>query len=466
MEHRNSPAGLLARYYSARHVVGHYRSCGVTGRYILSDTQNLSNILKYALAKNIIRHPSLCYSITPESSTSEAELIRLKTINWSDVVNFCTSDLPVGKEDAALAKELGVGHEWLWSDCNKPTWKIIVLEHENASVDYGLRVVDIAFVSHHAIVDGISAGAFHKSLLAFLQEACTLQNLESDWPVIIPSDISKPQQIEDLVKYTPNSNSSATETDPGSEAWTALPPSLPSISEYNSRVSIITIPSTTLQVILKNCRLHQTTITGLLHSLIVIQLSKLVPESQCFNAVTPYSLRPFSHLPSTEIANHVSYITSSWPTSLIEKARSCFPNTTEENMVIRAISKQYQSEISNELGRIPTHGPQMLNNVSAIQDFTTYCEEGFGARRSHTYELSNIGVVTIPALPEPSNLTLEKLIFTQCGMVVGPAIGFGVVSLAGGPMVVSLYWQQEIVEEEFMEELRSGLEDRLLGFTS
>jgi len=420
--------------------------------------------LKYALAKNITRHASLCYSITGESPSSEAQLVRLETLNWNEVVEFRKVYSPAGKYDVVLAARLGQEHERLWSNPGKPIWRLIVFEYEDTAMNPGFeRVVDMAFISHHAIVDGISASAFHKSLLLFLQEACTLQNLESDWPLIIPRHIFKPQHLEDFMNYTPKSNSLITGSPPSSSAWTASPPSLPSIWDYKSRVHIITVPIGKLPSILNSCRRLQTTITGLLHSFIVIKLSKLVQKAQGFKAVTPYSMRRFTGVPSTEIANHISYITSSWPASLLGRARSCSPNTSDEDEIITSISQQYKSEISDELGRVSTHGPQMLNNVSAINNFTDYCK-GLTDSRSHTYELSNIGVVTLPTPPEPVNIKLDKLVFTQCGMVAGPAIGFGVVSLAGGPLVVSIYWQEGILEEELMEELRCSLEERLLAF--
>ena len=377
-----------------------------------------------------------------------------------------TSDSPAGKEDIALCERLGQEHERLWDDPNKPIWRLSVLEHKNTYLNHDLdKVVDLAFICHHAISDGIGASAFHKSLLVFLEEACALRNPKTEWPVKIPLNISKPHNLEDFVNYRPKPDSSTTETPPSPNIWTASPPSLPSISEYSSQVKITTIPSENLQDILGCCHHLGITINGLLHSIITIQLSKLVHEAQGFAAITPYSMRRFSDLPSAEIANHVSYIRSLWPTSFLEKARSCSPNTSQEDTVITSISQQYQSEISDELEGVPSHGTHMLNNILAIRDFSAYCEEGLKGSRGNTYELSNIGVVTLPTLPEPASMKLEKLIFTQCGMVVGPAIGCGVVTLSGGPLVVSLHWQSGILGEEFMEELKCSLEERLLAFT-
>ena len=49
------------------------------------------------------------------------------------------------------------------------------------------------------------------------------------------------------------------------------------------------------------------------------------------------------------------------------------------------------------------------------------------------------------------------------GMVVGPAIGCGAVSVQGGPLTVSLYWQEGVLTDDFMEELKNYLDRRLRG---
>jgi len=85
-------------------------------------------------------------------------------------------------------------------------------------------------------------------------------------------------------------------------------------------------------------------------------------------------------------------------------------------------------------------------------------------KRGDSYELSNLGEVTLPANTTGSKVRLQKLVFTQCGMVVGPAIGCGAVSLEGGPLTVSLYWQEGVLSDSFMKGLRDYLQQRLCGF--
>ena len=86
--------------------------------------------------------------------------------------------------------------------------------------------------------------------------------------------------------------------------------------------------------------------------------------------------------------------------------------------------------------------------------------------RECTYELSNIGQVSMPSEPSDGQVKLVKLVFTQCGMVVGPAFGCSVVSFLEGPLVLSLHWQEGIVGEDLMAGLRDYLERRLVSFGS
>ena len=89
--------------------------------------------------------------------------------------------------------------------------------------------------------------------------------------------------------------------------------------------------------------------------------------------------------------------------------------------------------------------------------------------RQNTYELSNIGVVDFDT-PIASTSTrdkgvvwLEKLVFSQCGMAVGPAFGCSVVTVKNGDMNLCLHWQEGILEDEMMRDLGKYLERRLLS---
>jgi len=73
----------------------------------------------------------------------------------------------------------------------------LVFAHENAS-SAEIQVRDIAFVAHHAIADGLSAVAFHKTLLKIFFEASLNVDIPS-WPYIVPSNTTKALPLEDAL---------------------------------------------------------------------------------------------------------------------------------------------------------------------------------------------------------------------------------------------------------------------------
>jgi hypothetical protein len=178
--------------------------------------------------------------------------------------------------------------------------------------------------------------------------------------------------------------------------WTSTRPFLPSIDSMVTRIKLITIPAHQLQNILKICHCLKITLTGLLHSLIVMYLSRSVPEAQGFRATTPYSMRRFTELSEDEIANHISWISTSWPEALLISARKVGENSLEEEELIMRIAKRYQAQMAAELSRVPEFGAPALIEISRIKDLDRFCEDGMKGRRAYTYELSNIGAVNMP----------------------------------------------------------------------
>jgi hypothetical protein len=454
----NLSLGLLARYYAARHSHGHYRSSAVTGVYHFTRDQIKSFLepLKYALRETIKQHPGLCFSLVEKTAESDTHFLRLPTISWEDVVQFQTSNASEEDGDSALSKLLRIGHQHLWKDTSKPVWKVIVLSHTNSTQRLRSRV-DIAFLAHHAIADGGSGAAFHKSFHRFLSQASTIPNLHSEWPYQVHSSTTIPTAVEEAITLpTPATFSPPP---PKHSAWTAIPPFLPTTPEILTRIHLITIPHPQVVNILRTTRRLAITLTGLLHALILTYLSRSVPSATAFRAVTPYTMRRFTGVSDDEILNHISYITTNWDIALLTTLRNGTNDTEDEKTFVK-VAQQFQSEITSELARVPIQGPKALIELAQIENFDGLCEEGMKRERGCTYEVSNVGVVKIAGGTE---VKLEKLVFTQCAMVAGPAFGCSVISTLDGPLVLSLTWQEGVLEEEFVREMKAFLEVKLLG---
>jgi hypothetical protein len=184
-----------------------------------------------------------------------------------------------------------------------------------------------------------------------------------------------------------------------------------------TRIKCITIPTLQLNNILKICHRLEITLTGLLHSLIVIFLSRSIPEAQGFRATTPYSMRRFTKLSEDEIANHILWISTSWPEALLTSSRTVSENSPAEEELVTKIAKLYQVQMAAEFARAPKYGADASIGISRIGDFDRFCEEGMRGRRGYTYELSNIGAVDMMEGDEIGVCTRIPLL---SGDLVGP----------------------------------------------
>ncbi|ESZ99198.1 hypothetical protein SBOR_0405 [Sclerotinia borealis F-4128] len=509
MENDTFPAGLLGTSYSARHEYGLYRSCAVTSYYTftpiqptqpINPIQELTPRLSRALTQTIEKHPSLCYGLLPASKPRAlpARFKRLSQICWEDIVSISSSSettfshtqepaqaqaqaqAQLSTLETRISEEVASAHEQLFQDQETtPAWKLRVLIYGMGQGDATYRVY-IVFLANHAIADGLSCAAFQRTLHEQLCLAATTETLEtsasaSAWPYVVPATVGKPIAIEDAMDISPPGFEtfdidihppSPSEHEKETLIWTGNFPCMPTIESYTSLMLLITVPAERVARILEISRRLKITVTGYLHGLIISYLARTTVTDDQFGlkAGTPYSLRKYSQLPLGDMANHVSSITSEWDAELLQRMRRTKEESLEEEELITEIGRKVSQQISSELKKIEEGGGVPLHRkVKSIVDLDTYCREGLLAARSETYELSNLGVIRMNKVPEKEekSLILDGLIFSQCGMVLGPPIGYTAVNLEGGPLVVSLTWQKGGVEDDVMGGLQLFLKDRL-----
>jgi len=345
-------------------------------------------------------------------------------------------------EDAVLAKWIGKGHEHVFRDQRmKPAWEVTVLMQQSSHTNW---TIDVIFRGHHSLFDGMSGANFQKTLHKFLNQGSNLESfgLDEEWPVIIPSTIELPFII-DVKKW---------KTVP----WTPYPATQPPAEDYVSRARLVTIPYEHVQNILKYCRRLNTTVTGFLHSLLTIFSSRNSKKTSGIRATTPFSLRGLTKLSVDELAMHVLWMKTLWPKSLVEPIRLAAEDSQEEELLVQ-IARHFHAEIDAELKRIPAGG-----GCAMIDLFKP--ARAFGNEQiKMDYELSNIGVVKMLGNESPNcHLKLEKLAFTQCGMM-DTDVGCSVATILGGPMVICLTWVGGAVEEQYIEKLSGYLEKKLIA---
>ncbi|KAG7112162.1 alcohol acetyltransferase FCK4 like protein [Verticillium longisporum] len=241
--------------------------------------------------------------------------------------------------------------------------------------------------------------------------------------------------------------------------WAGVAILLASTTEYRSRVRLITIPNNRLLEILDVCKRNRTALTGLLHGLICVALRRHVEDARAFRSVTPYSVRKFTNADAMDILNHISFMTQYVPSAMLEELQATETGSPAESSLILKMASAFASDMKAELGGFPNNNAWA--NVHHITDLEAHCRDQIGTACEYTYELSNLGSMRM-APTTGDGIILERLIFTQCGMVAGPALGFNCASVQGGPLIISITWQDGIVEENLVKHVARELEQRLI----
>ncbi|KAF5553200.1 hypothetical protein FNAPI_6805 [Fusarium napiforme] len=471
-KHAPVTLGVLGRYYSARHTLGQYRSACVTATYNISLPNDsllyeLDNALENTLQATIRQHSGLRYGISDAKEADVPLFRQICTFDREDVLKVIDSQDAKGHDEVAgdmiddvLSRVLESRHSALWIR-NKPAWKVVVVKHTNNYKSGPSLRLDIYFFAHHAIADGLSGVAFHASLMRNLKLGIPVP---ARWPLELNEVQDPPPAIEESVDCLSCNCTICTTPDKSDEpAWAGGSVSAAPTVGYESRVRLVTVPAAPFSSLLRKCKQANVKVTGLLHAIICASLSIAIKEDvPGFRAVTPFSARRHTGASDAEIVNHISYLTSYVSREDLQKFRDCHRGSDTEEQHIIDLARRFSNEVATKAKEFP-HG-SMATKLSHIQDVLLECQSQGGTERRYTYELSNLGSVSSILPPEDRGIKLDRLVFTQCGFVAGPALGFNCASTRGGDFAISITWQRGIVEEYVVEDVARDLKTRLGTF--
>ncbi|RFU33023.1 hypothetical protein B7463_g3320, partial [Scytalidium lignicola] len=517
------PVGHLEKASTSRHSLGFYRSVANTATYsipisALNDENSLPTILEAALAKVILRHPNLCCGILGEDTKSPA-FARLDEIDVRKRIEYEKIQAITPKEyDGALMNLLAKQHSQLWPEIERlPPWKIVIFQPAKAVLDEGKKVLDVAFFYHHGIGDGMSGVAFHLSFLPALNAVTNdLQNsISTHNPIVtIPESLTLLPSVEDHISFTTSYayliskmwdafRPSWLFPDRRPAPWTGGKVTFEGIESYKVHARLLTIPAPLLSPILNQCRKHHTTLTCLIHALTLASLAALLPSPQAIKTAIPYSLRPWSKTPRTEITvqvcNHPSHYeeetisalrkASTNPNPNSTSNSSSSPNSTPSNDLdsqIWTIASTLKSNLSADLATIPKDN--LIGVLSYVSDWHKFYSAEVGLPRKSTFEVSNVGVLKpLTSFPAPFSAsaaasspaegeltgkneesndnpawTISRDIFTQCASVTGEALNLAVASVIDGPLAIGITWQDGVLDEELVQDVMKRLERMLV----
>lgn len=457
------------------------------------------------MAAVIIQQPMLRVGIANED-TENPTFVQLKSIDLRHVVEL-NDRIFVDNEDYEnhLLRSLSSQHDQSWPDpSTRPVWKIMVHQVSSTSKDGSVtpsmaskvECLDIVFAFHHAICDGQAALLFHRDLLIALNsEDRRSTNVEQHILRLEPL-IHLPKPLESLVPFTlswlfflktlwtelvwknlaPSFLNPA--PDPKTLPWTGKPSTL---EPLKTNIRLIHIPSSTLDSLLKVCRQHKTTLTPLIHALMLTSLSNRLPASEAptFTTSTPIGLRHMT-VPSFD-RNQIHCLVTSFnyafspataamlrDTILNSESTERLPedSTAEESRCVAAIfdaARELGIALKAKVTTLPADDEIAL--LKYVSDTRNFWLSRLDKRRERTWEVSNIGSMKLAdARGEAANQTSEraswkitKSIFTQGALPIGAAFNVNIAGVQGRGNWITITWQEGVVDKSLMDNVAKDL---------
>jgi hypothetical protein len=381
----------------------------------------------------------------------------------SKCIEYRDLDVLTAEEyDQKLTEIIEHQHRQLWPHLGRqPGWKVIVVQSKN--IDSSSTTFDVVFAFHHAIADGLSGMVFHRSMLKALGNPSENARLKDHVVTIPDSTILKPA-IEKVVNFKVSWRFFLGVLWSGMKPrWLFRDPAPPwtgsicaplPIQNYVSRVKFITIQDQLVGNMLAACREQKSTLTGLLHGLIIASLTSHVPSASGFIAITPYSLRNVTGLSNTdEMGVQVAALSSTFSSGTISAVQAA-PDPHHLTEEVWKIAKTFRTQMSDEISRMPNDS--LIGLIPYVTDMHKFFTSKVGKPRSETYELSNVGALKNEV--ENEKWRIQRVIFTQSAMATGPAVDFNVASVAAGPLTICLSWLEGDIDESLVDELIKDVE--------
>lgn len=468
--HRQARAlGPCERYSSSRHALGFYKCVINTCRYTVPTSgvqgQSVYEVFERALASVVLDIPSLRVGIKDEE-TSSPYFVFLSAINLHLHLEYheVSKDL-----DVELIQKLEHQHDQYFPDISsRPPWKVIIVSTPHPA--NGVLAFDVIFAVHHSIADGRSTAAFHTKLLNELAYPSVRPIQLSGHVLSLPPSQQLSPPLEEVVAFKQSwgfvLGTLFRELGP---AWLSRPSKaipwtgkLITPEPFQTNLRLIVVPAEVAPSVLAICRQHGTTLTPLLHSLVLASIAKLVPakDAQVFCSSTPLDLRPYisDHPPSGKPGALFGVLVTTQAHHF--ESHEIHGDRDEDDIWKTAVN--LRGRMKKHLETVPKD--DIISMLSWVTDWRKYWLSKIGKPRETTWEVSNIG--SIHGIPSGSHLQpgwqIRRSIMSQGATVAGAAIGVNVAGVAGGDICISLSWQEGIVETDLVEGMVLDLQ-RWLG---
>ncbi|KAK0387017.1 hypothetical protein NLU13_5331 [Sarocladium strictum] len=467
------PLHKLEQYSSARHHLGLYHCVIVTARYEQTDErdENKPHPVYNALIPLIRRHGMLRVGIA-DDDTKQPYFCHVVKVDLRNQVDFKTIKCSSPQEyEMKLAELQERRHNQPFPDLTTvPPWRLTIVKADIEG-NTGSTFEDFVFAFHHSLLDGPSARLFHEQLVASLNyPSCSIDlHAEQTHELEFPAKPDLPPPREEVIP------SNLTKKFVASTLWKALGPKwlqptpdpwwagedIDLALPLKTRILPIDIPSETLTTLLKACREKATTLTCLIHALILASLSRRLDpqDAPSFASTTPidYRLLPIDAVIKAykkTLSNCVTASTEKHPAINVSAFRA--PGS-DLDALVWSNAQRIGKDLTEMRSRLPVNDPVML--FQFVGNLLDYCREKDHTKREASWEVSNIGIVNgVPFESEDHrSWRIARVLFSNSAAVIGPALSVNVASVPGESLTMSIVWQEGVVPEEVARGLASDL---------
>ncbi|KAH9213869.1 hypothetical protein DL95DRAFT_366382 [Leptodontidium sp. 2 PMI_412] len=476
------PTGYMEQFNIIRNHVKFYNNFQVSATYTIPRsalrTPDLASFksLIYSTLRETLKNQPILNVLIEDEGTPKPKWKRAETIDLQEHVKIMEHN-PASSPDAWLTE----GHaERLDRVDEIPAWRVRVGVQELDLVATKSPTLSflLAFYGHHAIVDGVSCGAFHMTFLEALNNLIENPSSITTSPLIrtppnlqlilsleeaTPLPISIWFAIKQIIKafiYNP--------TDPNNWSGPPIPSSLPTVTPNLRTFSLG--PDTVSQLIQK-CRENSTTITALISVLTARKIAEMHPSHTHLAGVIPFSFRKFSGHGPRAMGVFVSTVTPYFafeanpPRGYISCASA--PDDRPDGRDNEALWESARQTRQFIAAGSASSKDQMVGLLKFPNDLKSFFLGMWGKKRDHAFEVSNVGAVDGgigAAAAEGGKAWFDRMVFSSGLCVYGDPFSVLVVSAKGGHLTVSVGWMSEVTEEregvalcEYLNKWMSGL---------
>ncbi|KAJ7779075.1 alcohol acetyltransferase [Mycena metata] len=414
--------GLMECYHSTRHYLG-LDSCVVSAaQYTTQDGLALTKEILFPALRTVIEtHSALGLQLDGDEATTNVYLVRLPSIDLSQMVKFSDKENVQEAFEAQLVRRFE-------TQSDLPLWRVEVLADNT-----------VIFALHHTIGDGMSSMVFHLSLFKALQNA---RSGDSTSIVAVPTDTVPVPPIDSTTSLRPSLSTIASsiykEFVP--VAWTKAHltwtgPASPSTPDLKTRIRLMTFSAADVVAFCAAARAHDATLTSTMYVVAITVLSRMLANDPAgythIAGGVAISLRGVAGIPEDAFCDYPSL----WPGSPRVSSDFSWPEAARVAGTLRAQKREGREIIG------------MLRFLCG--QFVPFMKAHLGAKRGVGFCVSNLGRVQTPELE--GRWTIGRTMFAQCDVVVAAAFNINVCGDPTGGLNITFSWGETCIDAGFVE---------------